>query len=134
MCLTVLIFCMGIHAISSDEELKDAIRATIKEEVTKEMHDTVSRITNDMREDLEKRIDYLISGKEAEEEIAIETPVQDTEEEGEETSAVFISKKVGEGLGIGVISILIVYLVRKIFEYYRRLKDCSELDEDHSNL
>lgn len=126
MCLTVLMFCMGIHAPDPDEELKEAIKATIKEEVTKEMYDIVDKTTNDMREDLERRIDYLISGKEVEEEVTIETSVQGTEEEREEMSATFILKKVAEGLGILVIFVLIVYLVRKILEYYRRLKDCSE--------
>ncbi|AFM98883.1 hypothetical protein EHEL_081840 [Encephalitozoon hellem ATCC 50504] len=133
--LAILLFYIGIHASDPDEKLKEAIKTTIKEEVTKEMYDIVDKATNDMREDLERRIDYLISGKEGEEDVMVNVSMQDTEEGKEEMSATFILKKVGESLGILVILLLIIYLVTKIFEYYRKLKDCSEGGfEDYDNL
>ncbi|KAG5860612.1 hypothetical protein KMI_01g02540 [Encephalitozoon hellem] len=133
--LAILLFYIGIHASDPDEKLKEAIKTTIKEEVTKEMYDIVDKATNDMREDLERRIDYLISGKEGEEDVMVSVSMQDTEEGKEEMSATFILKKVGESLGILVILLLIIYLVTKIFEYYRKLKDCSEGGfEDYDNL
>ncbi|WEL39341.1 hypothetical protein PFJ87_08g02080 [Encephalitozoon hellem] len=133
--LAILLFYIGIHTSDPDEKLKEAIKTTIKEEVTKEMYDIVDKATNDMREDLERRIDYLISGKEGEEDVMVNVSMQDTEEGKEEMSATFILKKVGESLGILVILLLIIYLVTKIFEYYRKLKDCSEGGlEDYDNL
>ncbi|CAD26492.1 hypothetical protein [Encephalitozoon cuniculi GB-M1] len=126
MYLVLFMLWVAIRSSGPDEKLKKSIENAMKEDVSKKLHDIVTKTTEDIKEKLEDEIERLIHWEERDDKMGSTQEAQGPEEEKEESFVTSALKKTCGGLVIVVILILIMYLVRKIIKYCRKLKSCYE--------
>lgn len=112
MRLDLLVLCMVVRGQTAEERLGESIRHAIEEGVVEEMDAVVEKATEDAKNKIKSNVNHLLH--------------RDDPEDAEEPPRGSFLGKVGACVGVAVVAVLVVCLILKIGEYWRRLKRCSE--------